>query len=288
MDKFLDHVLRVSICQICKSLKFEGAQESVCDALVDITRCYIHHLAEEASSFAEMANRTEVNFNDVALALQQVNVSLIDLMAFAANSPEISFPTAVPPFPCSTEPVDTSKTLFVEESGEKGRCEEAPEWFPALPPVRTYRFTPVFSKKLLSNLALQKVSTKRRRQVSEAVAQLDAEASGEANSGNTANYSLKTLKEGAQQPVTLASDFGEPSIRNPYLSLPKVMPTPPQSTPIDAPSKNYQEYMRDLTKDANNDADSNWRPIDSATDDAEQRRKKQKAQKILEECTQTQ
>ena len=95
-----------------------------------------------AHMYAELASRTEVNFNDIQLALQELRVSVRDLITFATQADEIPFGRAIPRFPVRRKAPKANEELRQEP--EQPLPEHVPAFLPPFPDSHTFKDTPVW------------------------------------------------------------------------------------------------------------------------------------------------
>src|SRR5581483_11919660 len=95
-DDFSNKVLRQVVTLLCCNMGWDAAQSSALDILSDIMRRHFLHLAKSTKSYAEEYGRTLPNFDDVALAMRDMNISVGELEEYVQNFDPITLPQKIP------------------------------------------------------------------------------------------------------------------------------------------------------------------------------------------------
>lgn len=167
-DHFVRKLSKIFIAQVCHELGYSSIQESAWETLADVLQRYIEEIGFKSRFYAELNGRTECNFLDVKKSFDDLQCSLRDLFTFATNNEETPFAKGVvPAFPVKKTKVDTSM-----KAEKKNTPDHIPPHLPPFPEEHTYKFTPIFGKKVSDDKTLKKVQNKQRREVENSLAKL--------------------------------------------------------------------------------------------------------------------
>lgn len=81
-DGYSRQLAHVVAAQLAEVSGFEAVQESALDVLAELLLRYVSEVGTASHEYAELANRSEVNVADVALALEDVGASVEDLSKY--------------------------------------------------------------------------------------------------------------------------------------------------------------------------------------------------------------
>lgn len=103
-EGYARELVKIVIAQVCQGFGYNGVERTTNDVFVDIiqactnwfsvilTNPDVEEIGYLARYYAEQAGRFDCNFNDVVLALGDLQVSLKDLMAYHSRTEEDPFP----------------------------------------------------------------------------------------------------------------------------------------------------------------------------------------------------
>lgn len=127
-DDFARNILKVAMAQICQNLGWHAVQTSPMNILVDILQRYMSTLAKITHQYAEHYNRNEPNLNDVAMAFQELGISISELEDYVNNVEPVPFAHPIPKFPVAR----SNQFNFPKENSRE--VSARPEWIdPHLP-----------------------------------------------------------------------------------------------------------------------------------------------------------
>lgn len=186
-DDFGREVSKIAVAQICESVGYEGFKESALEALSDVAIKYLRDLGKTASSYANLAGRTECNLFDVVRGFEDLGVSLgfsggsevgncavasgtvKEMIDFVESKEEIPFAQPVPRFPVNR---DRKMIPSFEQMGENPPGKHIPPWLPALPDPHTYIQTPMWNERPSDPRADKIEQAKQRRKAERALLSL--------------------------------------------------------------------------------------------------------------------
>ncbi|XP_057768602.1 transcription initiation factor TFIID subunit 8-like [Salvia miltiorrhiza] len=152
-DEFAQAIARNVVAQVCESLGFQSFQQSALDNLADVAVRYIREIGKTASSYANLANRTQCNVFDVIQGLEHLGSVqgfsgasdvrhclarsgvVKDIIRYVSQPDEIPFAYPVPSFPVVKETVLDISFAQAEENPPE---EHIPSWLPKFPDPATY------------------------------------------------------------------------------------------------------------------------------------------------------
>lgn len=152
-DEFAQAIARNVVAQVCESLGFQSFHQSALDNLADVAVRYIREIGKTASSYANLANRTQCNVFDVIQGLEDlgsvqgfsgasdVRHSLSgsgvvkDIIRYVSRADEIPFAHSIPVFPVVKERTLDRSFAQAEENPPD---EHIPSWLPKFPDPVTY------------------------------------------------------------------------------------------------------------------------------------------------------
>ncbi|KAL8528472.1 hypothetical protein ACS0TY_006050 [Phlomoides rotata] len=152
-DEFAQAIARIAVAQVCESFGFQSFHQSALDSLADVAVRYIREIGKTASSYANLANRSDCNVFDVIQGLEDlgsvqgfsgasdVRHSLSgsgvvkDIISYVAQAEEIPFAYSIPVFPVVKERVLDPSFAQAEENPPD---EHIPSWLPKFPDPSTY------------------------------------------------------------------------------------------------------------------------------------------------------
>lgn len=152
-DEFAQAVARNVVAQVCESLGFQSFHQVALDNLADVAVRYIREIGKTASSYANLANRTQCNVFDVIQGLENLSSAqgfsgasdvrhslsgsgvVKDIIRYVSRAEEIPFAYSIPVFPVVKERILDRSFAQAEESPPD---EHIPSWLPKFPDPVTY------------------------------------------------------------------------------------------------------------------------------------------------------
>lgn len=152
-DEFAQAIARIAVAQVCESLGFQSFHQSALDNLADVAVRYIREIGKTASSYANLANRSQCNVFDVIQGLEDlgsiqgfsgasdVGHSLSgsgvvkDIIRYVGQAEEIPFAYLIPVFPVVKERTLEPSFALAEDNPPD---EHIPSWLPKFPDPATY------------------------------------------------------------------------------------------------------------------------------------------------------
>jgi len=267
------------VAQIAKEFGFERIQHSAVESLSDILQRYIEQIGHSSHLFAELAGRTESNFNDVRRSLSDAGVSLDDLYMFASVAEEIPFAKAIPEFPVKKEKKQEANGIANSSDNNNNNNNPntsqpayIPNCLPSFPDSHTYINTPVYEERLTDSRQIRKNKSKEKRHIETSLAKLNESL------GNKPIVNYDTARK-----------------ENPYLVAPRQkhvasdrndtdkMDTSASITPT--PIQKESPYLRNVIvrkgTDPQLDMDDSTKKVYTELEESERMRKRQKAEQIL-------
>nr|GMC65167.1 transcription initiation factor TFIID subunit 8 [Ipomoea batatas] len=174
-------ISRIAVAQICESVGFESCNESALDSFADIAIKYLFDLGKSATSYANLAGRSECNVFDIVFALEDlythtgflgaaevngcgINSGVMrEIVEYVESAEEIPFAQPVPHFPVVKVP---RMIPSFEEMGETPEFKHIPPWLPAFPDPHTYIHTPTWNERE-SDPRADKIELVRQRRKAE-------------------------------------------------------------------------------------------------------------------------
>ncbi|XP_019183866.1 PREDICTED: transcription initiation factor TFIID subunit 8 isoform X2 [Ipomoea nil] len=174
-------ISRIAVAQICESVGFESCNESALDSFADIAIKYLFDLGKTATSYANLAGRSECNVFDIVGALEDLYTHtgflgaaevngcgmnsgvMREIVEYVESAEEIPFAQPVPHFPVVKVP---RMIPSFEEMGETPEFKHIPPWLPAFPDPHTYIHTPTWNERE-SDPRADKIELVRQRRKAE-------------------------------------------------------------------------------------------------------------------------
>lgn len=100
-SKYVNAVMRKAIGLISQEIGWNGITEPVVDVLIDLTAQYLKQLAKQSKKYTDHYGRTQTNEDDVALAFEDVNISIPELEEYVQNFDPVPIPHELPRIPSS-------------------------------------------------------------------------------------------------------------------------------------------------------------------------------------------
>lgn len=89
-DDFARTLARVAAGQLAELAGYEAAQDSAVEILGELLVKYIRELSAGAHNYAEMANRSSMNVNDLLLAMDDLGTSVQELQTYLGSLTPVS------------------------------------------------------------------------------------------------------------------------------------------------------------------------------------------------------
>lgn len=100
-SKYVNAVMRKAIGLISQEIGWNGITEPVVDVLTDLTAQYLTQLAKQSKKYTDHYGRTQTNEDDVALAFEDMNISIPELEEYVQNFDPVPIPHGLPRIPLS-------------------------------------------------------------------------------------------------------------------------------------------------------------------------------------------
>ncbi|XP_050076126.1 nascent polypeptide-associated complex subunit alpha, muscle-specific form [Anopheles maculipalpis] len=129
-QEYAQHVLKVAVAQICRTIGWHSTHASTMDLLIDVTQHFLREISRTMHRYCELYNRTEANLDDLALAYKEIGINLDELMEYVQFVDPIPLPLEVPRFPLPKE----SNLNFLKPGSREvlTRPVHIPEYMPPL------------------------------------------------------------------------------------------------------------------------------------------------------------
>jgi len=277
-DNFARELTKIVVAQVCKELGFHSIHKSALETLSDILQKYIEEIGFRSHLKAELASRTESNFNDVRSVLKELGLSLDNLYTFAALSNDIPFNKDVPPFPIKKSFISAKLGATKEstsETNQNGKVLEIniplpshiPSHMPPFPEPHTYVQTAVFDERVSDARLIRKRKSKEKRQVETSLAKLNEKL------GNKPIINYDTARKSKGNPYLTPAKVKlkeKAESKENVSTAAKLVPTPLQ--------KGLQK--KDTMKNFVEDNEDN-KKVYSELEESERIKKRQRAEQIL-------
>ncbi|XP_052899934.1 uncharacterized protein LOC128306454 [Anopheles moucheti] len=129
-QEYAQHVLKVAVAQICRTIGWHSTHASTMDLLIDVTQHFLREISRIMHRYCELYNRTEANLDDLALAYKEIGINLDELMEYVQFVDPIPLTLEVPRFPLPKE----SNLNFLKPGSREvlTRPVHIPEYMPPL------------------------------------------------------------------------------------------------------------------------------------------------------------
>lgn len=254
-DNFGRAVSKTAVAQICESVGFEGFKDSALDALADIAIRYLCDLGKSSSSYANLAGRTQCNFFDIVLGLEDlgnlkgfsggsdsvkcsVSSGIVrELVEFVDSNEEVPFLQPIPQFP-----IVKSRKLIpsFSDMSEVPPGKHIPPWLPAFPDPHTYIHTPMWNERKSDPRSDKIEQARQRRKAEMALLSLQKRLVCSGGTGTSASGFLMNYEEGEGEEKCGGSED------NPFLAKP-LQAGEKDVSPVVLPDK-----LKDVASDGNN------------------------------------
>jgi len=259
-EQFARAVLKVAIAQIFQNVGFHGMQHSACEALTEILSKYIEEIGRTSHMCAELACRTECNYNDVKLALSDIGLLMSDLSIYAKENEDNPLNKAIPRFPVRKK---RETQLEFREEPEEPLPDHIPPFLPPFPDKHAFKETPAFEQQVSDPRQIRKMKSKQNRQVESSLTKLSTKFSNNliSNYDTVRTNEQQQLQKSTSSITTSAvtggttdnsvNKNGEQS--NPFLSVKKVSESERQHV-------NMDQIMVDVSTSSTNGSNSSFIP----------------------------
>ncbi|KAK9822363.1 hypothetical protein WJX81_001347 [Elliptochloris bilobata] len=213
MAAYARAVAKIAAAQIAEAAGYEGIQASANDTLAELMLRYSVELGSAAHSYAELAGRTVFNAADLELALDDMGVSVEELVRYVRAEEEVPFPQPLAHFPVVKRP--SLAPSFADKQEEAP--PHVPAWLPAFPDKHTYVATPAFAAHDKDARRQRAAANKARREAEQALQKEGDLAIGRGVPGETAG----DVRDGiAAAPVEARGGPEVGPVANPFLAAP--------------------------------------------------------------------
>jgi len=273
---FSKAAMKVVTAQVCQELGFNAISSNAVESLAEITQKYIEELGHASHHYAELAGRTECNFNDVRQSFNDLYIKIDDLRAFARFADNMPFAKAIPEFPLkkSSLPNQSNKgtripNILAKEEIKQPLLPHIPECLPPFPPPHTYVHSTISPPQITDQEEIRKKKNKEKKQIEESLSKLNSKT----GSHPTANY------DSARKPQFTSGT-------NPYLIPAKIKEEKNSSsnsvppTPISRDSPYMSSVLYNKTID-HRDSDDKGRMYNEMEEN-ERAKKRIRAEQILD------
>lgn len=197
-------VAQVAVAQLAEDAGFETAQTSSLDILSDLLLRYIAEIGRSAHSYADCAQRSCPNADDVLKGLSDMGVRLEDITAYTSVQ-EVPFAHVLPSFPVQRQP--RWPPNFDDKSEEPPK--HIPPWLPALPDKHTYVATPAFDGHDPDQTKQRKAIARSKRQAEKALVRLRKRATVDSVTGKGGELTTAAVRDdaGVRQSDTTGNPF---------------------------------------------------------------------------------
>ncbi|XP_053968137.1 transcription initiation factor TFIID subunit 3-like isoform X2 [Anastrepha ludens] len=98
-DQYMRELLRIAVAQICQTIGYHVIQATPLELLQDTLHKFLHEFSRELRRQVEHYNRTEANFSDIYLALNNLNINVHELLDYVNCVQPVSLAVEIPKFP---------------------------------------------------------------------------------------------------------------------------------------------------------------------------------------------
>nr|CAD7572217.1 unnamed protein product [Timema californicum] len=103
MSSFSRNVLKIVVAQICQTIGWQGIHTTPLEIMIDILHKYLQEIAQLTHRFSEHGGHTIPTLEDLALAFEDMGVSLKDLDEYVKNVEPVPCVFDVPKYPVPRE-----------------------------------------------------------------------------------------------------------------------------------------------------------------------------------------
>jgi len=184
-DEYARSLLRVALSMTAQSNPlggrgFDAIERSASESLLDICVRYLRTIGTLSAQAARHAGRSESNYLDVKLALEEMGVgSLQELGKFARES-DLPFARTITPFPVKQTARSSNAAASAQVQPPEARPQYIPDYLPPFPDPATYRHTTTYNQRPRDPQGARKQRSKLKRQAQEALLNLQ-QSSGQAS-----------------------------------------------------------------------------------------------------------
>ena len=129
---FSEEALKIAIAQLAQNVGWHGIGSNSYEILIDLCARFMKEIGKTSTCIANQYNRTHVNYNDLQLAFNYLNISVSELEDYYTHVESIPFVKGVP----ARYPVQSSRgpkrINYPDPSELKARSEFYEEWMPSI------------------------------------------------------------------------------------------------------------------------------------------------------------
>ena len=176
MEDYKRQIGKVAVAQLCQVSGFSSISSQALDTLEEVMRLLIEKIGDRSKLLAEHSNRTECSFLDGLQALEVIQCSEDNVVAWLGQQSEFKFCRSV---------------KFTSNSGSKKPVlpitytGNIPNFLPPFPPEHTYLFTHVPISRDMDAQTLRAIKIKEKREIEERLSSICGVTSS--NTTTTAN-----------------------------------------------------------------------------------------------------
>ncbi|XP_049851693.1 transcription initiation factor TFIID subunit 8-like [Schistocerca gregaria] len=171
-EDFARKVLSIPVAQVVRSMSFETAEQSSLEVLTDIMQAFIEEVGYRAQRSADIAGRNESNFHDILFSLQDLGISIDNVIAFYQKVDiryelgDIRFPEEPATFP------------GILRSSKSELPEHIPSFLPVFPDDHTYKKVPLYDYRETNPKKIRELKAHQSVQAENYLASLHQHTSG--------------------------------------------------------------------------------------------------------------
>ncbi|KAL9237669.1 hypothetical protein vseg_012190 [Gypsophila vaccaria] len=180
-DDFGRNVAKIAVSQVCDCVGFDFVKQSALEALTNVAVRYINDLGKSASSYANLAGRSECNVFDVVKGLEDLSSNIEfsgasevkecvvgsgvikGISQFVGSVEDKPFALPIPRFPVVKPPRPIASFSEMDESPTG---KHIPDWLPAFPDPHTYLHSPIWNDRK-TDIRIDKGEQARQRRKAE-------------------------------------------------------------------------------------------------------------------------
>lgn len=128
---YSEAALKVAIAQLAQNVGWHGIGSNSFEILIDLCSRYVKEIGKVSTCFANQYNRTQVNFDDLQLAFNTLNISISELEDYYTHVDAIPFVKGnLAKYPVKVSNV--RKINYPDQNELNARAEYYEEWMPSI------------------------------------------------------------------------------------------------------------------------------------------------------------